>query len=958
MAFTTSKVRLWDRTTSTNNTSNSAAYGADALLLHPETEFSVVSIVPQGGLVSSGNSLIFSASSAWDSGLSGIVNSYYVPQSKTVNNKIQYADMYTSGGSATVTEITESTGYGTLLNTIQTRTDVRGIDSATNTYVPTERAVAMALAQKQQVISGGTFITVSAGNAYTAVDVNAQVDMLPSLADATNEKLPTEYVVRYAINEGDAATSNYASGLVSALHETINNSGFANSTWVLNNFWQKGEDPGSGGGGGGDWSYATTASAGVVMPIANGGLTVGANGSLTLAPASTTQLGGVSVPTSGGLAITAAGVLTVSSAAYVTTSSGSQSGTTYIPLGGVRVWTSGGIDVTNGVIRLKAAQEVAGSNGTNVPLGGVRLWSSGGIQQTSGTLRLATAGVVDSSGGQSSGTTYMPLGGIRIWKSGGLSITNGTLYVSEAPIVGTYESGYTKATNKNFGGVTCVRNITSGSASWHAWAVVPTVQAVYDYVAANGGGYNGPFTVSLTTTANTVDVVSGGYVKWLDGQLYQDSASNITLADGDTLYLMGSSGLDAGNAITATTYTLTAGGKTYTRQYETATTSGITYSKWVESNGRIKWLVANTQSSGWTADLVPTTGTVLYTSSAGNTSKGKATSVGYVIQDNTMITTVVAGATVYSATTSSAAGRQKYVSGTVSCWIEDESPVAQTVLYTTSDGTTSVGGVTAIANSITVTSDGTNKVYSRTTYRPINDVYAWSSGTAVMYTADAYPINGDTTAPGKHQTMAYTTTQPSLPPAGAFYTMLAKNEGGVIKQQQYGTIWHEHWGDDYKGQFAISRIRILDGNNHTVGTYPYKYVVANGGLVYGGIDFRKGGFGLYFDKDWNLQLVPGNLEYPIIKDPNDQTKLVADALYPPYGAIQDVWLTIIPPDTVGPVGFAGAGVASPLWRFLVNSECMESYIQNAYSIYLGWLTVNGAPQQEHKGAIAIRGRWA
>jgi hypothetical protein len=42
---------------------------------------------------------------------------------------------------------------------------------------------------------------------------------------------------------------------------------------------------------------------------------------------------------------------------------------------------------------------------------------------------------------------------------------------------------------------------------------------------------------------------------------------------------------------------------------------------------------------------------------------------------------------------------------------------------------------------------------------------------------------------------------------------------------------------------------------------------------------------------------------------------------------------------------------------LINSKGMESYIPTAYSVQLGWLTGNGAPQQQQCGAISIRGRW-
>ena len=157
--LTTSKVRLWDRLLSDYNVDS-----GDGLVLHPETELAAVVMATDDYIVSSGNSLTLNADSVWSGNISAHVASEYCPLSKVVGGNTQYAEMYVSNGTATVTPVPTSTGYGTLINALSTTTSVgpvSGASSATNDYIPTERAVALALEGKQQVLSGGACITLT-----------------------------------------------------------------------------------------------------------------------------------------------------------------------------------------------------------------------------------------------------------------------------------------------------------------------------------------------------------------------------------------------------------------------------------------------------------------------------------------------------------------------------------------------------------------------------------------------------------------------------------------------------------------------------------------------------------------------------------------------------------------------------------------------------------------------------
>ena len=494
--LTTSKVRLWDRLLSDYNVDS-----GDGLVLHPETELAAIVMATDDYIVSSGNSLTLNADSVWSGNISAHVASEYCPLSKVVDGNTQYAEMYVSNGTATVTPVPTSTGYGTLINALSTTTSVgpvSGAGSATNDYIPTERAVALALEGKQQVLSGGACITLTPGANYTNIAVNIQSNIpLPVLANATQYRVPTEYVVRHAIDTGDIACSNYAYGLVSGLSVNIQNAGYATSNWCINTFALKGESPSptptpvTG-------DPATYSALGVVKIAGpNSGLAVSLGliadgaGELSLTPATSAQLGGVMIPLSaaetpidGGLGISANGAITLKPApvnqTYATASAAEHGAvrvlngiennsdyinSAYVPnVQAVYTWVSGNY-VSNTDYAVKSSGTTAGKAGIIEPFTGLSMVNTS-------KLRVVVAG-----------SNF--IGGVQVPKSSGLTLnyTDGTLVLSKAPVgvsTTTYANAVTSIGTGGIGGVYVMNHIESAANAAHtSQPVVPTADAVY-----------------------------------------------------------------------------------------------------------------------------------------------------------------------------------------------------------------------------------------------------------------------------------------------------------------------------------------------------------------------------------------------------------------------------------------------------------------------------------------------
>jgi len=1144
---------------------------------HPITEVQCLSGSYQGGIVSSGNTLTFDRSSQSipnSTEMQTYVSGSYCPLVKVIEGATYYADLYVNGGSATVTTIPGSTGYGTLDNEY----DVVEVIAAPydSKAIPTETAVASALETKQHVLSAGGYISMTSGVSADRITVSAAVEIRP-MGSATHAALATEGAVRSAIDAGDAATSDYASGLVAdigsavyssgfvtstwvsdrycpleltvnnitqsanmhvvgasatinvvpgstgygtldneysvvnviqdpydsraipteeavasaldGLNTTINNSGFALSSWVLNNFWQKGEVPPSSGGGG-DWSYATTESAGVVMPISNGGLVIGAGGSLSLAiatsgsgassgtiggvicgtglqmsgtssaimrlrVASNNAIGGVQVPSSRGLSLnTTDGTLVLSAAPVGASAATYASAVTSVGsgwIGGVYVmnhiesaaadahktkcivptvdavwsanasvssWVSNNFlshytgpfavtsndmsdntyDIASGYVYANGTRFLVSSSnisniGSGMPI--YMILSSGGGSLTStfsssyststgpdelvvklavglgatveqvqfgditygqfggsynGPFRVTSVGLNPYSGidcvvdsgmyyTDTSSGTVPALPGASMFISSGMALylkvqtSSGydCSYVNAVPatpadgdmyfMLASNTSGYLEQTQfgnivipggagggggtyifssgiTSSGGSVTLDKATTASIGGVIVGAGLAVDAGGTVSVAGGatGGYSGPFAATYSNSDPSTVNVNGGYVKWLDGNDYVNGSNGITLANGAFLYLAGSSGAAAGQKITNSSYSATI---LYSSGASSATYTRRTTSALYSGTTRFLW--SGAQGSMWAeADLG--VGTPVYVSS--NTDA--ADSKGYV---------------------------------------------------TSYRGTITVGG----------------KLYSRTSTDEMGTLGWYSSG-AVKYTASAWPLSGASTLYTMSSAFAYATSSPNLPPAGAFFTMLAENSGGSMTQHQYGTVWHEHWGDDYKGQFAITRIARASLSATTVpnfGTYPYKFVVGNGGRIYGGVNFKKGRFWAGQPISGGILMAPADVMYPktavaipVAGTPTASTytdgstsSYQSDGLYFQYGTTNEVWFNVW--SGTWPTAYGGTdqtAVAST-WYTVVHSQCLEGYIPNCYSVQLGWITPNGAPQQEHEGSIAIRGRW-
>ena len=589
-------------------------------------------------------------------------------------------------------------------------------------------------------------------------------------------------------------------------------------------------------------------------------------------------------------------------------------------------------EATNGRINVNSTADTskyiisaykAGKTANN--FGGVYVPDSSGLtlDTATGELKAAIAGATvagvvkvgtglnmsASVTGGSADTLYVTNGG------GGAVVSAGVgIYVASDTPLTSYTVALKSATTFSSGGVLLKAAIT---IPYNENNTIPTEKAIVDYI--KDSGYQGPFAVHYSSnTASTYDStvvnISSGYVKWLDGQIPRASSNGIAMANGAYMYLCGSSGCVLGTAISNATYQIVVGGKTYNR---TSTTSG-NKTVWSSSTeGYQLWKTTTSPvSSCWTTATITSVGDIAYQTSAPTAE----TSVGSITAVTNTITT---GAVVYT---------------------RDDTGDAENTLYSgyVWSGTSNSGGV---------------------------DV------TVSQYTGSAYPLNGAKTLPKVSQVFSYTTVQPPLPPAGAFYTMLAYNSGGKLYQQQYGTIWHEHWGDDYRGQFAISRSTLKQTTADTAAfnTYPYRYNV-NGGILYGSADYLKHGR-LFWGTpiSGGLILSPGDISYPIIdsstaqgKDTLDKLKAdgvitngtteLYDGLYVPYGTGANVWLNIW--SGTWPVTYGGAATDPDWWWAVAHTICLEGIIPNCYSVQLGWITNNGAPQQDKKGSIAIRGRWA
>ena len=427
---TSTTVRLYDQRTPTK-------------LLHPETELSAVFCTSGGLVVISDNNIEVPESSV------GAVIS--------ASGFIQEPILETTTG-GTVTNIGNSTGYGTLLKTISTTDTVRlPATSASNDYVPTELAVAVGLDRKQAVLSAGSFITLTPDNAgHDIIAVSPVVTEIRSGASAVHTALPTEKAVQIAIGVASASA-------VTEAMASVGSAGYATQTWANAHFLSSGGEH--------DWGYANNQAAGVVRPLTGSGLIIGDAGALSvqLAP----QYATYATASAG-----SAGIVRVTSE-VVSAANATEKGVTVVP-------------TTDAVYRAIQAHST-----TQKPIS-----SGSGIIVTdangSYTIALKTANATS-------------LGGVAVPTSGGLVINGGSIAVAGA----TVQANYTDAHAVPFAGVRVLNAVTSTNvASDLAAGYVPSVQAVYAAISASTAGVVGWVNGQTYATENWVGEQSYATQEW------------------------------------------------------------------------------------------------------------------------------------------------------------------------------------------------------------------------------------------------------------------------------------------------------------------------------------------------------------------------------------------------------------------------------------------------------------
>lgn len=982
-------------------------------LLHPETQLQAVVKSVGGVLNTSGNSMWVSGSDIHDAGF---------PYNTEIGTLAYNSLCVESATGGTVTIGGQQLGSGGLITSYTVGQTIPPYSSSHDYIVPSEKAVAAALLGKQNTLISGQAISMTdIGNGMTQIGVDL-VQEVRDIVSARTSTVPSESAVRTAI---DLSAAGVSAAIVA--------SGYATSAWCLNTFWQKGETPSSGGGGG-DVPYATTDVAGKVQPILNGGLTVGGAGSLTLTPASTYAnysaassgyLGGVKVvstiasanatqmqapyvPHAGAVYNYIGNVLTgyVKKTDYATASGAGivmpgtglyMSGTSMLVLsaatdsvlGGVMVQASNGLKVTNGSLTMSSA--------TSNALGVIQVGSSGGISVSNGIISAKLADIVSSyaeygvtKGGrvvltraidsaanatQSSlpvaPTTDAVYQAVKVVtppfliKSTAFAANNKLYYHSiEGDILDSdysflcHVNNYYSYVDANTVTTLCAKASKGVGGTWTgsivntsgtdtdsvkyipiavisagaSTAVVRQLRTGNIILGGSGSiyaGYDGPFAASGTSAASyavSSVTVSGGLVKWLDGYL-EVGSSNLTaattVASGGYVYLVGSSGYEE-TAVAPIT------GATYNMYGTRNGSANYVWSRFPEADqaGYYAWKGAESQPT-YTTEEYPTSG------ASGYYSPGYYDSTVII---NSSYTGITVGGTNYvrkgaaTAETSSTGGYEYKLYGIYGYeWANGNTSVTTLVQYPQPEHVYSSG-----ISSMTVPADSTYSI-------------------------------------GNYARFAYATSAPAgTPPAGTFYTQLAKNTGGKLFQEQYGAVWHEHWGNDYKGPFAITRMPIIGSRSADyvpeVGSCAaYRFAITTDGAVYGGLTFtgslpdwmRRTSDGVIVD--------PANIEYPVstvkYKDSydNEQSMTTSDGLYPPYGTPMQVWLNIWKgawtnhgaPNTVH-------NQETDRWHFVVAPSSFEGASdlpKNTYATFLGWVTGNGAPQQAQTGPIAIRGRW-
>lgn len=983
--FTTSKrVNLYDQR-------------SDTVLLHPATELSAVDVVSGGIVQISGNSI-------WVDPEDPLLSGAYAFKNEV--GSLAYTSLTeeaVNGGTHTIYGGTV-TGTGIITSRIDVTTNVRTpYTSASNDLIPTERAVAFKLDTKQDYLISGSGITIAPDENNRPVISVKMTQTIAPLASASADKLPSESATRYAI---DSAVNSLEIAM----------SSYATSAWCLDTFWQKGETPSSSGGSS-DVPYATYTVAGKVMPIENQGLVIGGAGSLTVHSA------GV-YATFGSAAAQPHGAVRVLN---TIASDGSYANTAYVPhvnavyshvsntllnyqstlafqsgvskvtgtnsvclekattaaLGGVMVPTGNGLTISNtGAIAMIAA--------TTAGIGGVQLKSAISAPGNTNNVLPTEAAVVSYVASE----TAFPF---KVTATGGLTakIAAGHLYYETTG----YELSITETTITAPASTTttyylCISrsNAQSTNSNWASSYVsaaeAPTllkqtfaiarittdstkITAIEQFQVGDIYATAIEIAPSPTTFASASAMVSKGEVGGVVCARAIFSKSNetseypsiqvvptlkaVSSAYGPGPEFLITDTLRGGNGVGAV---VIRGGHVYDSNGTSVTSlgGGICYLSGTTSSGIYGAHVYKT-GGAWTAEEL-----VDISNNTNSTDNYYVPIVSYWSSGTSVYAQQIRdGAIVIGRDTPSAGGGGGGGGTTTSAY---NGPFA---VKSEGDITSTVSGLDISGISVSISSGLVCE---------LDQSHVVEDSSFDLYDGQTLYLYGSSGANATNQlhTIApfeYMSTGTAMY-AGEFAIPIAMNAGGAIVQLQYGNLQREHWGDDYREEFNISRIKTtgiseLPSNPAGGDTafIPYVFQVINGGKVLGPINTDATTIA------YPLTTVSGNtrsdgLYIKLTYQAGETTAgwIVSGGVeYDHLVTRMPVWMNIWSGSwTAGGQAVGGYGSAASIWRYVVDTACYESAapvgVSNAYSVQLGYITANGAPIQTHKGAIEIRGRWA
>lgn len=990
------------------------------IVLHPETELKLVSMTTSQNvgteqnpvfveyIEKTSNNLSLNTELFWESATYPLVSASFCPLSAVVDGATQYADMYVNGGTATITQLPGSTGYGTLVVPITTATTIRPVSTATNGRVPTELAAAVALAGKENVLIGGSCVTLSRDAANTTVNVNAVTAIR---AVPTNTDVPTEAAVKAALNTLDDIASTYADNAEGRANTYADNKAVTVENWV-NTYYLTKVDAGT--------TYISLSTARANFVSKTDSATVNSLGIVKLHAEVTGQTDyAYLLPTEAAIkdyvdnhggngkpvASATNGAIYVDALTTSYTVSAQVKSPIHIPTTG----NSAGYIC------------VASANDYNT-LGVVKIpQNSGLVVSNTGEIKLASA-------------TDSVIGGVQVPSNKGLTLgAGGSLTLSNAPVSSTFGAASTALTNSALGGVVVMMGDLGASAgNWSDIAqdapVVPNISAMKQYTAANyvsktdyaTASSAGIVTVppylglSIENGSLTIDPNETDFYKvrpnsaYTTSSLVRTSKQLIVDSNGAILYYTNVYGLNLNSSAPyQTIYAHVSHGANKTLTRAAALDSGGKYC-WSSGGARFYTLLStpaikdpiysNYRSpediwghvlalNGATITMGYWSGAVDFTSSA-NTDSTYTVPIADVAwwgSNNVHVYQLHEGPVVSGATTGAGGKVVKAGAGLK----VDTATDSYTVAY---NGPFSVSptGASDTTTGLPV-SVGEGKVYW------LDSASVMGGTTTSIKDGECLYMHGSSGADAAGHfhiaTLNYTvnpneTVQSSGGVvlldgwAGEFYTPIASNSGGTLYQVQFGDMKRETWGDDYRDEFNISRIGPVEYTDWNVnkaftaeGSYlPYRFIIKNGGRILGvpNINVESGTEG--------SAAKTNRIAYPKTNiTSGGVTSTYTDGLYVKVANANtvgdgttfdeprcDVWLNVWNgtwPSDSGGHAVGDLATDTKAWRYVVDTKCYEAeptsytYAENAYSIHLGYITKNGAPVQTHRGAADVRGRW-